>query len=475
MQDLVVLLGAEVPSGRAIAKKLRTEQYACKLMDSGTTADCIKKLSPSGIIIAGEMTEGATPPDVGLLAMGIPVLALGSAAQALLTCLGSEQQTPPVVDRVLPVYYKNAKIFDEVQSGERWIANAGYYTVPAPYEVIADSEGLPLAFSNLALNLYLMQFQIERNDPDGATILRSFAADICGCTPWWTTENIANAAQAEIERAVGGDMAVCAMSGGLDSTVAAILAKQAVGDRLHCVQVDTGLMRAGEVEETQRYLLEELSLNFHRIDASQAVLAALDGISDMQQKRLVVEKEIDGVLRGLKPPEGRRFVYVMGTNYVDTLSCEEAAAQNETAQEIAPLRELFKSEIRMLGRYLGIADAVLNRQPFPGAGLAARMRGGVTQERLQVLRGADAIFTDEILQAGLDRRIDRFFTMLDDPEGETVVILRAVQGSEPSMNAARLPYDLLERCARRICAALPAGGRVMFDLTPGMAEWPMEA
>lgn len=472
MHDAIVLLGAEVPSGRAIARKLRAEQFACTLMRSDATAERIKTLAPAGIVVAGEAAEGAAMPDPSLLSLGIPLLALGSSARALLSGLSKETAERATAEQVLSIDYEQSPLFAALEAGERWVGHADHYVLDAPYRVIADGNGVPIAFGDDDARIYLLQFQIERNDPDGTRILQTFAKRICGCEPWWTTENIIRTAKERIIEAVGDGEAICAMSGGLDSSVAAVLAQHAVGNRARFIFVDTGLLRAGEAEETVHCIREALGLAIERVDVSGHILRALSGVRGMEGKWRVVEREITDALRASAGVMSAPPVYIKGTNYVDVLEGADVQPEAKTIRIVEPLRELFKDEIRALGVALHLPDAMLKRQPFPGMGLAARICGEVTSERLHVLRTADAIFVEEMVQAGQDKRTERFFAMLDETNGFQEIILRALQGAEPTMSVARLPHDLLERCVDRIRKALPSVDRVLLDMTPGMAEWP---
>ncbi|MDL2318856.1 7-cyano-7-deazaguanine synthase [Eubacteriales bacterium OttesenSCG-928-A19] len=474
MQDILVLLGAEVPSGRAVGKKLRSEQYCCRLMPSGADAGRVREMDARGIVIAGEIGEGAVLPDPGMLSLGIPVLAVGGAARALLATLGRRSETHVVEDKVLPVQYMDARLFAGLTPGERWVDRAEYYEMAEAYRVVAYGEGIPLAYASADDRVYLLQFPIERNDLDGLSILRAFASDICGCTPWWTPERMMEEARGKIIDAVGEGEAICAISGGLDSTVAALLAREAIGDRAQCVFVDTGLLRTGEAEETEQYFARDLGMNFRRVDASARVLSALAGLEQMDDKWRVIEEEIDHALLESAHADGRRRVFIKGTNYNDmTLFDGQAKKQLDDVPAVEPLAELFKSEIRMLGKGMNMSPEILSRQPFPGMGLAARIRGEVTPERLDTLRRADALFEDEITLSGQGKRIVRYFSMLHEVGGLGVIILRALQGAEPAMTVARLPYDLLERTVERILTELPSVERVFYDMTPGMAEWPL--
>ncbi len=473
MRDVLLVVGAEVPSGRAVALKLRMEHYCCKLISSDASLSQIAEQSAAGIILAGEESEGAMPPDPGVMSLGMPVLALGSSARTLLSSLGNKTEKAPFVQAVAPVAYQSTPLFQDVEAGERWIGRAEMYQLPETYQVIADGAGYPLAFANHEKGHYLLQFQIERNDPDGMAMLLSFADAVCGCTPWWTVDNMIGEAEKSIRQAVGESEAVCALSGGLDSTVAALLAKRALGGRVRCVFVDTGLLRQGEADESQRRFNVDLRLECARVDASATVFAALAGLTDAGDKWRVIDREIKrAILVKAQETPGAKAL-IRGTNYVDVLGegdGVEEAPDGVFACVVEPLRELFKEEIKSIGESLQLSPAVLGRQPFPGVGLAARIEGEVTENRLNLLRQADAIFCDLLRDAGLDKRLSRFFVMLSRVNGQDAILLRAMQGAEPAMNVARLPYDMLERAVERL-RQMNGVQRVYYDMTPGFAEW----
>lgn len=473
MQDYLVLLGAEVPSGRAIAKKLRGEQYACRLLPSGTSPAAVRGLDPRGLVIAGEAGEGAAAPDAAFLQMGIPVLALGASARALLDAIGKVARTDALTETVAPVMYEPCALFAGVKTGERWIERANSYLVEAPMRVLAEGEGVPLAFGDVERGLYLLQFQMERNDPDGLEMLRAFSADICGCTPWWTVDRIIEDARQQIAARAGDREAICAISGGLDSTVAAMLAKQALGDRMQCVFVDTGLLRAGEADQTEDMFSSALGLAVRRVDVSARMMDALKGVASMDEKWNRIGCEITAALAAVAHEAGQDRVIIRGTNYADALEPGNRPELSCDMEAVEPLRDLFKDEVRMMGEQLGLPEEMLIRQPFPGMGLAARIDGEVTPERLRILRLADAIFSDEIALSGQDRRLSRYFAMLTRGRKEDTLVLRALHGTEPTMGVARLPFDLLERTEERIREEMPSVERVFYDLTPGMAEWPI--
>ncbi|MCL1964671.1 MAG: hypothetical protein FWF69_06390 [Firmicutes bacterium] len=470
MRDRIVVVGADVPSGRAVAKKLRAQRYCCTLLASGATAGEIARLGPAGVVLAGEAQDGALLPDAGLLTLGVPVLALGSCARALLCQLGFQSDGDAVENAAVPVTYMKSPLFEEVAAGERWVTRAEPFAVSEPYRPIADGAEFPLAFASDADNVFLLQFHIERNDPDGMAMLRAFADIVCGCEPWWTVENIVADAEKAIREAAGDGEAICAISGGLDSTVAAMLAARALGDRVRCVFVDTGLFRRGEVEEAERYFREELHLNFLRVDARRRILRALAELTEARDKWRVVEEEITAKLGEEARGAPGVTVFVKGTQYLDVLGTERRDQVWQFPPVVEPLRELFKEEIRMIGEFLSLSPALLSRQPFPGMGLASRIQGAVDAERLEVLRAADTIFREVLAESGQGKRLSRYFAVLSQIDGHDAVILRATQGEE-LLSAARLPHDLLERIVERILRELPSVRRVLYDMTPGMERW----
>lgn len=469
VRDLLVVLGGEVPSGRAVARMLRAEHYSCLLMPSSAQVADVAKETPAGIIIAGELPEGATAPSVSLLEVGVPVLALGSASHALLQVLG-EPQHRKITKEAVAVEYIQIPLFEDVSAGERWIESALPYALPDRYRVIAHGNGCPLAYGDEATNSYLLQFQMERNDPDGISMLLSFAGTICGCTPWWTADSIIANAENLLRTTVGKRSAICAMSGGLDSTVAAVLAKRVLGNQILCVFVDTGLLREGESESIVNYFRDDLALPFARIDASRRIIHALAGVTSPGEKRRIVEDEILRALQEKADQLPGETVFVKGTHYLD--APDKQGLENGRANTIVtPLRDLFKDEIRKIGEYLQLSPQVIGRQPFPGMGLAARIRGSVSEECLHVLRNADAIFESELQDAGLHKRLKRYFAILDTIDDRLVIVLRATQGSELKMSPARLPYDVLERTVERLQREIQGISHVVYDMTPGVAEW----
>lgn len=467
MRDLILVLGAHSQAGRTAARQLRSAHYYCRLMPGELDPEAIVAEDPSGILLTEALPEGTSYEP--LLTLGVPVLALGTAAEALLRSFERSNAKGTRRDGVSMFRWQPCALFEGVPDGERRVYGAPAYDVPEELRVIAEADGQPAAFSNDEKKLYLLLMRVERNDPDGTQILLNYASQICGCTPWWTVEGFVGDAVQRIQSAVGDGEAVCAMSGGLDSTVAGMLAHQALGNRAHCVFIDTGLLRDGEAEATSRFFREELGFDFHSVDISDSLMYTMRGLETMDAKWQIASREIEAAIqKTARQFTGVRAV-VHGTDAADVLDGGVLGEQRpEGALPILePLRELFKDEVRRVGETLGLKPEALNRQPFPAIGLAARMSGEVTPGKLKTLRAADTAFTDELRAAGQEKRLSNAYAMLDTVGGACAVILRAVQGQGANAMAARLPCDLLERTVSRIREEMPGVQRVLYDYTPG--------
>jgi len=468
---MIAVLGAETPNGREIAKKLRLERYAVRLMASDASLAEIKSSDLRGIILAGEGANEAPPPKEEILSLGIPVLALNASARALLRALHAPAKDDGIRDRVMPITLHESPLFEGLEALERWVAKAEPFAAPEGFRVIAESEGFPLAYGKEASGIYLLQFQVERNDPDGMAMLLAFADKVCGCTPWWTIEYIVESAERTIREAAKHGNVICAMSGGLDSAVAAMLARRALGDEISYVFVDTGLLREGEADGVEAYYTQMLSKAFHRVDASRQVLSALAGATEICEKEKLIDREIKRALVAEAGKISGGAVFVKGTHHADVQNRGDRTPIDLFAPVVEPMHELFKEEVRLVGEHLGLSPDVLSRQPFPGMGLAARIYGEVTESRLLALRRATALFEEELRSAGLIKRLSRHFAMFTSIGDQNAIILRAIQGHEPNMSVARLPYDLLERAAQTVLKELPGVARVLYDATPGPVEW----
>lgn len=475
MQDMVVLLNYDGKASRSIARKLRAEGFYCKVLPTHCEVDVAALQEARGVIVVGGTT--GEPIDCSQLAqlwqMKVPMLSLGDAALSCCEALGGaltdKTSTPSVV---AVTYAEGNPIVEEIADGERYLPNMRYLLPCEECKPIASAADGVLGFCREDQACYAFAFQIENNDPDGSQLLVNFCQKICECTPWWSEETFVERAVADLERCSDGGEALCAISGGVDSAVAAVLGRQALGERLHCLFVDTGLLREGERQQVLRMFREEMDIPVTCIDASAEFLAALEGVSDPIEKDRIVFANLRAIIRREVSQLPQVRMIIQGTNYTDTLdSTPPFQLEGSRIRIVEPVRELFKDEIRCVAEVLHMPAEICRRQPFPGSGLATRMMQAVTKERLSILRRADAIFQEEIEQSGQNKRLWQYFAVhCEDPDPSRdgcFIVLRAVQSAEGDTGvAARLPVDLTERTTERIMQELPQVSRVLYDLTP---------
>lgn len=470
MQDMILILNYSDEFSMEIARRLRAEQIHARIAAPETTAQQVKALSPRGVILSGEAAGKEAALDEELLHLGIPVLAFGHAAHPLLRSLGGAIADTAISRKKALIQYGESALFAGVREGERYLKEAKTLMLPTGVAETACAAGCTMAFEDAQKRQYGVQFELERNDPESTTILMNFAHGICGCTPWWTIDAAREQAEDVLAAAAAqGGRAVCAVSGGVDSTLAALLTHRAFGDRMTAIFMDTGLMREGETEEI-RTAFDALGIPLLVVDRSGEILERLAHKRGIDEKRQVVTERLhEEMLRQSASIEGRKTL-VLGTNYSDFLSSGSSApCWDESGMTVVePLMELLKEEVRDIARMLGIGEEIVERKPFPALGLGARIVGEVTGERLHALRTAEAIFREEIRLAGLERKLYKHFPVLIGGEtvGSELLVLRAVTLSGGQLVPARLPYDLVERTVQRIMEATPAVGRVFYDETP---------
>ncbi len=507
MNDTIVIIDFGSQTSQLIARRVREAQVYCELFPYDAPAKAILGLNPSGYILSGgpaSIYEENAPriPDF-ILESGKPILGICYGMQALADALGGK--VAPAEARE----YGSAEIRVDVGDGllepgsqQVWMSHGDRVDVlPDGFQVIGSSENSPhAAMGDPSKRIYGLQFHPEvEHTPMGSEILRRFAVDICGAQADWSPSSIVPRAIKSIRQQVDGGSAIAAVSGGVDSAVASILAYEALEERLHCVFVDTGLLRSGEQAMVSSSLGPLLGGQLQVIDASDRFLAGLSGITDPEQKRRIIGEQFIRVFEEaaahLEPP---RYL-VQGTIYPDVVESSgqdrEVAARIKTHHNVGglptdmdfeliePLRFLFKDEVRDVGRELGLSEGLLERQPFPGPGLAVRCLGEVTPSRLEKLRTADRILTDELRTH--QQVSDQAFAVLlpvrsvgvmgdQRTYGETIV-LRVVT-TEDFMTAdwARLPHDLLALISGRIVNEVPGVNRVAYDITskpPATIEW----
>jgi len=475
MKDMILILNYSNEFSMEMARRLRAEHVCAKIIRGDTSAEQIRTLSPKGLILSGEAQGSAASLDAAILQLGVPVLAMGHTAQQLLACLGGACADAALQQKKAAVEYGESELFEGIADGERYIKQARTLMLPPDVRETASAAGCTIAFEHTEKKQYGVQLELERNDPEGTAILFNFACGVCGCSEWWTNDAALEQAQAALEQAAQhSEYAVCAVSGGVDSTVAAYLARRAFGDRMTAIFVDTGLMRSGEVEGI-RAAFETLDIPLLQVDRSGEILEKLAHKQSAEEKREVVVSSIDeAMLDRSASIEGKKTL-VLGTNYSDLLDSGSGEEKwRESGMMVAePLLDLLKHEVRELAQGLGMDAQIVDRKPFPALGLAARIVGEVTGERLHALRTAEVIFREEIAEAGLERKLFKYFPVLignDTMAGREMMILRAVTLSGGQLVPARLPYDLVERTVQRIMTASPSITRVFYDQTPTPVE-----
>ncbi|EAX46901.1 GMP synthase, large subunit [Thermosinus carboxydivorans Nor1] len=449
-------------------------------------------------------SEGAPKCDPKIFAMGIPILGICYGMQLTAHLLGGE------VAHATSREYGNTRLYIDDNSGlfaqldretQVWMSHGDYIaTPPEGFAVTAHTNSTPVAaMADPVRRIYGVQFHPEvAHTPEGLKMLRNFLFDICGCRGDWNMGSFVDQAVKAIRRQVGDKRVLCALSGGVDSSVAAVLVHKAVGDQLTCVFVNHGLLRKGEAEQVVKTFRDGFHINLVYVDASERFLNRLRGVTDPEQKRKIIGEEFIRVFEDEARKLGDIEFLVQGTLYPDVIESGTATAavikshhnvgglpEDMQFKLVEPLRDLFKDEVRILARELNLPEDIVWRQPFPGPGLAIRIIGEVTEERLEILREADAIVHQEIKIAGLYRKVWQSFAVLpamksvgvmgDERTYAYTVGLRVVS-SEDGMTAdwVRLPYEVLDVISRRIVNEVKGVNRVVYDITskpPSTIEW----
>ncbi len=479
MQDMLLILDFDHRYSTAAALRLRGEGIYCRILPGDSLPQDIMAMSPLGIVLAGG-ARGDVPLslDGRLLRAGIPLLALGNTAASLLMLLNGKVGAMEEKNAVDTVRFEASRLTDDMTESERMLGTVYPLELTEELSPIAYVGDSVIGFRHNTLPLYAMGFQVEPNDPEGSSLLFRFAREICGCSDWWNESAFIAAARSDISSKVGDGVALCALTGGLDSGVAAAIAHRALGDRLRCVFIDTGLLRQNEVQRFLSYYQEEENLHITLIHAQDAFLSALAGLKTRREKLDAIDRTMRETLR--RAACGTEYSAVIrGLTCTDIMRVGKAAAMlpEEGKTVIAPLSELFKEEVRVIGEKLGLPPALTAAQPFPATGLALRITGEADEKRLNTLRAADALFVEEIERAGLHKRLWKYYVTMHLAEcgadsGESELILHAVslvdsQSGGTAAIPSRLPYDLLERVVEKIRLSCPDVRRVAYDLTSG--------
>lgn len=495
-----------------IARRVRECNVYCEVKSyKSLTMDEIKELSPEGIIFTGgpQSVYGEDAPSIDreIFELGIPVLGICYGSQLMAHVLGGKVETCKTSEygKTETYYDKSCALFggmtDMPEKAVSWMSHTDYIAeIPEGFEIAAHTENCPVAaMANREKKLYAVQFHPEVNHTEyGLAMLDSFLKNVCGCKGDWTMENYAETAIKDIREKVGDGKVLLALSGGVDSSVLAALLSKAVGNQLTCIFVDHGFMRKNEGDEVEA-AFKDWDVNFIRVNAKDRFMAKLNGVSDPETKRKTIGEEFIRVFEAEAKKIGRVDFLAQGTIYPDVIESGSGDAATIKSHHnvgglpdyvdfkdiIEPLRMLFKDETRKLGQELGLSDTLVWRQPFPGPGLAIRIMGEITDEKLTILQDADWIFREEIAKAGLDRSIGQYFAVLTDNRSVGVMgdfrtydytlALRAVTTTDfMTADFARIPYEVLEVCSARIVNEVKNINRVVYDVTtkpPATIEW----
>ncbi|GAB4232913.1 MAG: glutamine-hydrolyzing GMP synthase [Methyloligellaceae bacterium] len=509
---LIIDFGSQVT--QLIARRVREAGVYCEIVPFNKASEAFSTFAPKAVILSGgpaSVHESDTPraPDE-IFTAGVPILGICYGQQVICSQLGGkvEPATEREFGRAFVEVTADCALFEGVwKKGERhqvWMSHGDRVTqLPAGFSVVATSENAPFAaIADEARRIYGVQFHPEVvHTPDGAKLLANFARRIAGCAGDWTMAHFRTAEIENIRRQVGDGKVICGLSGGVDSAVAAVLIHEAIGDQLTCIFVDHGLMRLNEAEEVVSLFRGTYNIPLVHVDASERFLAALEGVSDPERKRKIIGGLFIDVFEEEAKKLGGAAFLAQGTLYPDVIeSVSFTGGPSVTIKShhnvgglpermnlklVEPLRELFKDEVRVLGRELGLPEAFVSRHPFPGPGLAIRVPGAVTRQKLDILRKADAIYLDEIRKAGLYDAIWQAFAVLlpvqtvgvmgDSRTYDNVCALRAVTSTD-GMTADFFHFDMefLGRAATRIINEVKGINRVVYDVTskpPGTIEW----
>ena len=507
-QKKIVVLDFGSQYNQLITRRIREIGVYSELHPHTVTAEEIKDMNATGIIFSGGPNsvydKNAFSIDEAIFEMGLPILGIcyGMQLMALHLKGNVEKSQNREYGKAELKLTKESKIFKDLPEEQIvWMSHGDLVTAAPPgFDVIGTSAGCPIAsMADESRGFYGVQFHPEvRHSIYGNDLLRKFVYDVCGMTDDWSMENYIDLEIEKIREEVGDKKVLCALSGGVDSSVVAVLIHKAIGDQLTCMFVDHGLLRKGEAESVMKTFADGFNMNVIKIDARERFMKKLEGVTDPEKKRKIIGNEFIYVFDDeASKLEGMDFL-AQGTLYTDIIESGTTTAQTIKSHHnvgglpddmqfklIEPLNTLFKDEVRVLGTELGMPDEIVWRQPFPGPGLGIRIMGAVTEEKLEIVRESDWILRDEISKAGLDRDIWQYFTVLPDLRSVGVmgdartydyaIGIRAVTSIDGmTSDWARIPWEVLEKISVRLVNEVDHINRVLYDITskpPATIEW----